>query len=147
MSQHIRTWSDLVPFGIEYLTGEADPYSLRGLCDLSTVGADCIRDFLGFAPDAAMHRNWNTMVGGEPAVASVMLPKNILAELATYLLFSVGNFDMVVQYRGIVSGYRNGEVDRFSPTIIGDMRDNGALVQYNPRTGTRNVHAMTSRVV
>lgn len=145
MPKQLCNWSDLVPFGVNYLTGEADPYGQRLLCDLSEKGVERMRDFLGLHYEAKFADNWNSAVGEVPAVASVMLPREVFSTLATFLLFSVDGYDIVMRHHGSVVGYRQQDVDGFYPSALAAIETQGAEVHHNPRHGTRNQHMMTGR--
>lgn len=85
----ISNLDQLTEYGIKWLTGESCKYSMRGLCDLSQKGRLNVCEFLGIgAPD--LPRNWNTTVGSDPAVASIMLTRTTLRELTRFLLHKEG---------------------------------------------------------
>jgi hypothetical protein len=145
MSKHINSWSTLVPFGINYLTGESCPFSLRGLCDLSAKGCQNVASFLGLPLDARFQKNWNSTVGNDEAVASIMLPPAILEPFAIFLLFTDYGADIVLSHNGQISGYMQHEIDGFYPSALASLEAAGAKVLYNPKRGTRNVHMATGR--
>lgn len=89
----LRDWSDLTPFGLQYLTGERCRYGMRMLCDLNEDGTKLVSEFLGL-PQAlhicCFEGPWNREVNGKPSVASILLPTGCFVQLAVFCLFSQG---------------------------------------------------------
>ena len=91
---------DLEPYGISALTGEACAYNLRLLCDLNARGVESVSQFLGLrARPQSFADPWNRTVDGEDSLGSVMLPRSVLQDLTTFLLFREGFDTLVVDSR------------------------------------------------
>lgn len=65
----------LKELGINILTGERCNIGIRLLCDLSEKGVETIQNHIGFTPSA---ENWNSYVGEDKAVKSIMLTQTYL---------------------------------------------------------------------
>ncbi len=142
----IRNWNDLRPFGIEILTGEACAYGMRYLCELNAKGAAIVREFLGLRSDKCFGESWNSRSNGEPSVGSIMLPYDVLAQLATFCLFDDGAVAVVVARD--VSGFAIQDDVGERQKYIDDCHHFGTLVRTysplgGPRKGSRMIHAMT----
>lgn len=151
-SIHLHTWDDLKVFGINSLTGESCKYGMRLLCDLSEKGVENIREAFGLTivlnPLAQFSRNWNSTVGEEPAVASVMLPRDMFGFLSKFLLFREG-FDIVIRTLDHSwAGYMLSDLP--ADMTIERMTGLYGTVYRNPTAGesgsSRNVHAMSGRI-
>ena len=94
---HIYGAEGLQRFGINPLTGEACAYGRRTLCDLNAEGVRLLRTYWGLSYDAQFVANWNSQVNGEPAVASVMLARSAMPDIAIFSLFHQEGFPMVLQ--------------------------------------------------
>ncbi len=144
----------LSEYGINPLTGEACGYSMRVLCDLSAKGEDLIAGFLGLSTvtGSPFPKNWNSRVGAELATASVMLPRGLLDDLKTYILFHVEKCDaIIVAANGAMNGlYKNDENwERWLE--LANAPASGYRTLYNPlnpsvSSGGRNIHSFTGRV-
>ena len=124
----------LTNFGVNPLTDEACAYGLRILCDLSTSGVNLLTQFLG-ANTLALSPNWNSRVGEQPAVASVMLPRETLGPLLIFALLQQGHDVVTVTDP---TGYSQEEWDRYpspKPAAI-----------HNPGR-QRNRHEMSGRTL
>jgi len=154
--KHLYSFNDLVPYGINPLTGEACAYGMRVLCDLSASGCALISDFMGlrFNPDdptAAFQKNWNSRVGERPAIASVMLCRNMVSPLMRFALFSVDRCDYVIECPdGAMIGMH--ETDEYCEKQLQNARSEQAYAQgYRvltnfSKTGSRNQHAFSGRI-
>lgn len=150
---NFHSWTDFKEFGINYLTGESCAYGMRALCDVSNKGRETLCSFLGLPYDTAFAENWNSMVGDDPAIGSMLIPRGLFKELARYIAFHVLNHAYVLeQADGSVHSYPEGYMEAHGLTIE-KARDLLAGSWYtNPavgRSGTvggRNVHAMSGRV-
>lgn len=140
-------WNNLQEYGINALTGEADSYSLRLLCDLSQKGKDLMESFLGDTVSFKDGSNWNSHVGEDQAVAAVMLPYSILGDLCRFILFHVEQKTYVYEFH---SGQFSGTNEKFDDDLLQDTKNNyvnyGKLRNSQPNEGGRNVHAFTGRV-
>ena len=135
-------WNDLRRYGINPLTGEACPFGLRILTDLTERGRRIVLDMLG--TDTTLARNWNS--GSE---FSIMLPRSLFQDVYIWCLISEGIDEIIVSDEGVCG------------RTAGDSDDDwegyyNALKHFNknprriwpvggPRRGTRMVHAMSER--
>lgn len=142
--------------GINPLTGEADPFGYRILCDLSLAGAYRVSQYLGLpatevAPPFAL--NWNSWVGEATAVYSVLLPRVLLRdpEFWAFLLMcgpdaNTSGYEFALEYAGTVTGANKGHW-RYSQYVEGINSGRIAgRIHKNPGM-LRNTHAMTGREV
>lgn len=114
---YIDSWSDLQPYGVQALTGEACRVGYRLLADLTPEAARTFRDLYGLALDA-FRGNWN---GGSGACASVMLPPGCFADVAAWCLLLQARCPRV----GIVYG-----ADTYSGfSVFGQGDDSAAEIQ------------------
>ncbi len=68
--------------GINVLTGEACRLGQRLLCDLTEDAKALVQQYFG--AEIKFDKNNNSMVGDEPAVASMMLGRDTLREIAVF---------------------------------------------------------------
>ena len=149
-SAHFNGWSDLTPFGINYLTGESCAYGLRILCDLSEQGVSIMREFLSAD---SFSQSWNSRVGDAPAVASVMLTRSVFRDLALFISFHVLKHSFaVVGTGGTVDSYSDEflvehKIDRETARehFLGSWYNNPVQYSKTPSIGGRSVHAFTER--
>jgi len=148
--ERIQNFQDLEQYGILPLTGEACGLSMRLLCDLTPAGVQIMNEFLGV--QIATGTNWNSRDG---QVASIMIPRGLLHELAAFVLIRGGHdIALIVNYR--CAGYRSSFVGGMSTEDWDAMRDSADKrwpgsyrVYYRstaPGTGLRNQHMMSGRV-
>lgn len=101
----IKTFSDLEPYGIKPLTGEACRVGRRVLCDLDDRGRKIVADMLGvidrsFNKYTMWHPAWN---GGESS-ASFMMPYGMFNDLAVWCLLDAGCNDVRIVEAGSAQG-------------------------------------------
>lgn len=153
---HLNAPNDLAAYGVQPLTGESDAYGRRLLCDLNAAGVILLTAYFGLSHTIeARHcfaRNWNTMVGDFPAVASVLLPRAILPDLMVYALLHVGQFDYVMETPAGFTGFNEG--DPFGELYLHQGLPPGYRLIHNeakkcraPQVDGRHVHAMSGRVL
>lgn len=142
---------DLVQYGINPLTGEACAYSMRVLCDLSDDGVDLLCEFMGLPHgETVFAKNWNSMVGTKPAVASIMIDRSAFLSLMRFALLAVDHVDViVVSPDGTLTGLTTSDkyYDRYIDLAIGNseytvLRNHKSTA---PGKGSRNEHIMTGR--
>lgn len=166
----ISNLTHLERFGIIPLTGEADALSFRILCDLTRRGKRLVMECFGIGDSFPVA--WNTGTPSNPHVGSIMLTCNNVRQLAIVALcedchtvFSTKHavFGLTEGETLIPAQYeyddKTGEVKEIQPYYL---EINGAgepwpacygqiertyRVSSNPHVGTRNVHAMSGRVV
>lgn len=149
---------DLTAFGVHPLTGEADAYGRRVLCDLSEEGVILLTAYFGFAhtkaTEQAFPANWNSLVGEAPAVACVMLARGVMQDLMVFALLHVGRFDYVYEEVGLVAGFNEADEpalayyrERESGQHGGHLHQNAAKRCRNVQIDGRNIHAMSGRVL
>jgi hypothetical protein len=141
----IRSWNDLEEFGIVALTGEACGYSMRILCDVTTVGKAFLERFFGGNVQIRDGSNWNGKSSAGTHVGSVLLPYSILSDLGAFLLaFTAGPESVVCSLEGGTVVELDGQPE--------DMEETGrGIIRYYkrsdaPGTGDRNRHAASGRV-
>ena len=152
----LHNYSDLAKYGINPLTGEADAYSRRLLCDLNQEGIILLTAYLGFAhtkaAEQAFPANMNTTVGELPAVASCMLARAVLPDLMIFALLHVEHFDYVYEGHGDYVGFNQEDglaVDYYRERAgeDGHLHQNCAKRSNHPHIGDRNIHQMSGRVL
>jgi len=152
MKNQTITTSHLEEIGINPLTGEADAYYMgRILCDLNEQGKETVREYFGLSHEAFLP-NWNSMVGGQPAVASIMLQRDTWSSLILFSLLRQG-YDYVA-----VGGDAWIAMSNDDPATAGLLErvqkleelyrlySNVAKRSSQPSVGGRNVHQFTGRV-
>lgn len=148
-SIQIHDWHDMNQFGINVLTGESCAFGMRLLCDLNEDGVVLINDYFGI--NGAFNANWNSEVDGKLAIASVMLPRELLMPLARFALFRRGalaiaqspaNTLLPGAIVGIFSAERLAEYDAHGGTNFSIQRNPRGT---GPGIGSRNTHAMSGR--
>jgi hypothetical protein len=157
---HLHNNDGLASYGVKPLTGEADAYGRRLLCDLNEAGVILLTAYFGLSSTIeARHcfpRNWNSMVGEYPAVASVLLSRAIIPDLMVFALLHVGQFDYVMVSPSGYTGFNEG--DKYGQHFLdGDAKGSnpeGWTLHRNfckgsqaPTADGRNVHAMSGRVL
>ena len=123
--KQINDYHDLVQYGLSPLTGEACPYGMRMLFDLNLAGVDLIEGFLSIRIDRSIRTNFNSMVDGDEAIASILLNRDTVHDLIRFALFNIDNFKYVLSsHRGYVIGTDSAETVKL-------LADNGAEVYVN----------------
>jgi hypothetical protein len=149
----VSNMADLAQFGIKALTGEACAFSLRVLCDVNESGLELLQDYFG-APGLELADNWNSTVNEEPAIGSIMLPRGITKDMATFALFRAGAVAVVYTANdsatGVFDQARLEEYEKASASGRNSLT--GFTILRNPRissqapmAGSRNIHAATGR--
>jgi len=141
----IDNWQDLEWYGIFRLTGEACPFGMRQLCDLTEKGAIIIRSFFGLAPDAKFQANWNS-----GASCSTMIPISLLDDLKVFCLFSDGAAKVLLLKDGSAFGYypedtEQDYLDHWRILMAGGSLERDYVPTAGPRLGTRMIHGMSGR--
>lgn len=157
----INSWRDLEQFGINALTGESDKLGQRILCDLSARGVEAINEYFGASVLDGLAPNWNSKVGDEPAVRSILLPRDY-TPLAIFLLLGVARVPYIVTMNGSMIGTDRKqyaeENDRAVDELMKRSPDEPSLgwrlpysVIRNPlppaEQSLRNTHGFTGRTV
>lgn len=149
----IHGWDGFKPYGIQFLTGEADPYGFRGLFDLNEKGVEILNSFFGGNITFAENSNWNFMVGDKPAIASVMLPYSIYEALSIFCLFCKGFYGVLVScdktFTGVTKEYFENNRDYFQNiSKTGGKFIRNFNYNHNPSVSTkdgRNIHQFSGR--
>ena len=147
--------SDLDQLGLTLLTGEADAYGMRILCDLNASGLALIQDFFGLPVMCQFEKNWNSKVNGEESVASIMLAHEILKPLVVFALLREG-YQYVLQDEGwwYATAFNPDDLEDkpgFSHYLANPKRYGRRLFQNiksrspAPSVGSRNVHQFSGR--
>lgn len=146
----------LSELGISPLTGEACAYSMRILCDLNEDGLLLVRDYFGWPQAAQLSENWNSQVNGKPAVASIMLHRDVFPSLVVFALFRKG-YRYVAQDESWwhCTGFNDEDIEKRpvlklyleKPAEFGKrLFVNPKATSTAPSVGSRNVHAFSGRV-
>jgi hypothetical protein len=153
---HLRDYADLAQYGVNPLTGEADAYSRRILCDLNEQGVILLTAYFGLSHTIeARHcfpRNWNSMVGDFPAVASVLLAHAVIPDLMVFALLHVGQYDYVLEAPPGVGFTGFNEGDNYATAYLTRGLPEGYRVLPNEskrckaQVDGRNIHAMSGRI-
>lgn len=140
-SLHLSNVKDLEQFGINWLTGEACAYSMRGLCDLNEDGVELWEEF------TSMHvtdKNMNIEVAGKPAINSIMLSRSTIEDLFKYVIWREG-YEYAVQHGSEFIGYSDLNSEQLEY-----LRESSDGFYSNPRgkgpqVDGRNIHQFTGR--
>jgi hypothetical protein len=154
----LHTCNDLTAYGVHPLTGEADAYSRRTLCDLSTEGIVLLTAYFGLSHTVEASRafpaNWNGYVGEAKAVASVLLAHTVMLDLMVYALLHVERFDFVYEEAGSLSGFNEEDtraMDYYREAVStrpgSRLHHNQAKKCRAPQVEDRHVHVMSGRVL
>ena len=147
----ISNMSDYAEFGINPLTGEADKYGKRLLCDLNEDGVELVRTWFGLPVPIDTARktfaeSWNSRVGEKPSVGSVMLSRPALSEIIVFALVRGGEFDHVYNDNGRLYALTQDEYMKYAEN--GLHFGEGWTRALRDRTGSdRNTHQMTGRTL
>ena len=151
---------ELRQFGLEHLTGESCAISLRILYDMSTEGITLIEDAFSIKIDRQhTPKNWNSLVNGNPAIASVRLSRGQVKDLLIYGLAQRYKWVTVVTAKPIdnrqsISSWiyvtNNIDDQRETVDIISKSDWYSGYRVYTtfdsqPRQGLENVHAWSNR--
>jgi hypothetical protein len=141
----ISRWSDLTPFGIDALTGEACGLGYRLQCDLTEGGRKILEKCLG-ASALVPHYPWNSGTKDDPHTGSIMLVPELLRAVAAFALLESGCKEVYRTAEGTCVGIESTDSQDEKDALIqmnGPMR----RFAYRGTAGDRNVHVMTGRVV
>lgn len=137
---------DFQDYGINFLTGEACGYGGRILVDLDEQGVALMTDFLGGTIDIRVRTQWNA------GVASMMIPRGMIADLAVFCLIKDGNAIVILRNDYIAVGFTMDEWMAEDEDGVA-FRDRyfaayqNCKVYHNSGTaGTRNRHEMSGRI-
>lgn len=150
--KHVN-FNSMQEIGVHPLTGEADAFCMRLLCDLNKTGVEMMLAFLGMKPDTQLAKNWNSMVDNEPAVASIMLTRETLWGYAKFFLFMEGYEYIIEQPYGLYALQADEEQTAGylrlceAPGSEFKLLRNPTSHSKQPRMGGRNIHAMTGRTL
>jgi len=144
----LNDWSSLEVFGIRSLSRERCAYSLRVVCDLNEDGRRLVSQLLD-VEEGAFAPQWNSTVGGKPAVASVMLPVGIFNDLATFASFEAGALAVIDGFGQLIAIFDQDRMRQYEDAAKGSLevtiRRNPATGSLAPRVGSFNVHMATGR--
>jgi hypothetical protein len=143
-SYNYRTLKEL---GINPLTGEACSFGQRILCDLSAKGVELMAEYLGIKQDA-FFPNWNSRVGEDDAVASIMLDRDAFYSICKFAARLDGwQFLICNDVERSVYGTDDEEHTEMLYAELVESKDIHIIRNYtnHPRVKSRNVHQMTGR--
>ena len=142
----ITCFNDLLPFGIDPLTGEACGLSYRILCDVTEHGRNILAKALGI-PALALPEPWNRSAKTDPHVGSVLLPVEMLTPLAVFALLESGCTQAwLVRDVGVIGIEPDDspEMIEANRQLVGDRLLRTFV--YRGTARDRNVHLMSGRV-
>lgn len=148
MRSSIHSLADLEEFGICFLTGESCAYNMRALFDLNAEGKQLMEKFLGVQITS---EPWNKFVNEQPAVASILMPMELIPALNKFVLLEEGHDLLYIQPRAIF-GYNSLEWESLTDDSREYLLENGTLLvnpakQSNaPHRGGRNEHIISGRI-
>ena len=143
----IDSWSHLVPFGIDALTGEACSLSYRLLCDTTENGCKILAKLFGI-PNLQLAEPWNRGSTAEPHVGSIMLVPDLLVPIAVFAFLETGCVE-VFTLPHCAFGMEPDDDREEHLAVIKHFHGEKNLRRFAYR-GTaqdRNVHQMTGRTV
>ena len=132
----ISSWSDLAPFGITVLTGEACGLMYRLLCDVTEQGVRVVEKCLDVKVTPA--EPWN-----RDAIGSIMLAPELRVPLGIFALLESGCTEV----------WRSGEmligIEPCDPDGQVELAIASALRRYayGGTAGSRNIHQMSGRIL
>src|SRR4051794_15911317 len=85
----IGCFNDLIPFGIEPLTGESCGLGYRILCDVTEPGRRILAKLFGI-PTLTLGEAWNRGTADQPHVGSILLTQEMVMPLAVFALLETG---------------------------------------------------------
>ena len=144
----ISCFNDLMPFGIEALTGEACGLSYRLLCDVTETGRRTLVKAFGI-PKLTLAEPWNRGTTTEPHVGSVLLPYEMLVPLAVFSLLESGCTEVwIVREGGVIGIEPNDSTEMIEANrhLIGERLTRNLAYRGTAGDGDRNVHVMSGRV-
>ena len=135
----VNCWNDLLPYGIDPLTGEACGLSYRILFDLTAKGQKIVEKALGCKITSEA---WNRGTKEEPHTASVMLSQEMLVPIGIFALLENGcHIVWLLDDRSLI-GFEPSDTER---PYIGTHEIRRAF-SYSGTAGDRNQHMMSGRV-
>ena len=141
----LRSWNDLMPFGIDPLTGEACGLMYRILCDVTDKGRRVIQKCFGF-PDLSLAAPWNRGTEKEPHTGSLMLAPEMLVPIGIFALLEAGCKEVWLFKDGTLAGIEATDqpdyIEAWKQAHAGDFARRFA---YQGTAGDRNVHMMSGR--
>ena len=144
----ITCFNDLMPFGIDALTGEACGLSYRILCDVTEHGRKILAKALGI-PALTLPEPWNRGGATDPHIGSVMLSFEMLTPLAVFALLESGCREVWLVRDGSVIGIEPDdslEMIEANRQLVGDRLSRTLGYRGTAEAGDRNVHMMSGRV-
>ncbi len=135
----IHCWNDLLPYGIDPLTGEACGLSYRILFDLTAKGQKIVEKCLGIKLTS---EPWNRGTVEEPHTASVMLSQEMFVPVGVFALLENGcHIVWLLDDRSLI-GFEPSDTEQPS---IGSHEIRRAF-SYKGTAGDRNQHMMSGRI-
>jgi len=142
----LRCWNDLIPFGIDPLTGEACGLTYRILCDVTDQGRRVVQKCFGF-PDLSLSAAWNRGTEQEPHTGSLMLAPEMLVPLGIFALLEAGCTEVWLSKDGTVAGVEpTDSPERVAAWKQAHAGEFARRFAYQGTARDRNVHVMTGRV-
>jgi hypothetical protein len=142
----ITSWRDLIPYGIDALTGEACGLHYRLLCDVTAKGKAILEKLFGAT--LQLPANWNQGTPADPHIGSIMLAPELLIPIGIFALLESGCREVWYQRNGSLLGIESQD----TPQELADILLYPGSFEYTRRfayrgtAGDRNVHQMTGRI-
>lgn len=139
----ISNFNDLLPFGIDPLTGEACSYSYRILCDVTAKGRKILLRALGI-PNINLYDPWNNGTPPNVHIGSCMISLCMLEFLAVFALLEDNAKEIWIFKNGCVMGFYLDDTEELIQQTErfceGEVRR-----KILPSFSDRQQHAMTGR--
>ena len=140
--KRIDSIKDLLPFGIDALTGESDAHMHRILCDVTKQGKAIIERTLGL--QVTLPQEWNSGSKDDPHIGSLIIPLEFVSSFGIFALLSDTQIAEVwLLKNGSVVGFGVEDVDlkeALRTHYEGQLRK-----VFYPLPSDRHVHLFTGR--
>lgn len=142
----VASWNDLLPYGIDCLTGEACGLSYRLLCDLTEKGRKILAKAFGI-PNLQLAEAWNRGGKDDPHVGSIMLAPELLTPIAVFALLENGCLEAWACCGTVIGILPDDDREECVAFIKRFHADKGLRrLAYQGTARDRNVHQMSGRV-
>ena len=139
----IQCWSDLRPFGLDCLTGEACGLMYRILFDLTAQGKTIVEKCLDVK---IASEPWNCGSPDDPHKASIMLSPEMMVPIGIFALLESGCTEVWMldgALFGIEASDTEMEIDIWRTFHEKNIR---RMFSYRGTAGSRNLHVFSGRV-
>jgi hypothetical protein len=143
----IASFRDLIPYGIDALTGEACGLGYRLLCDVTAKGKVILEKLWG-VQSLSLHPNWNQGTPDNPHIGSIMLTPDMWQPIGIFALLESGCREVWLMRNGSLLGIEPQDTPEELSNILlapGNFQLTRRYA-YRGTAGDRNVHQMTGRI-